>query len=67
MEKVGLQRNLASHLGLRSQCQRKKMIDFEGFQSHIKLSKLFFGLLAPSGPKRGEKLQHRETLFSFNI
>jgi hypothetical protein len=24
MEKVGLQRNLASHLGLRSQCQRKK-------------------------------------------
>jgi hypothetical protein len=34
MEKVGLQRNLVSHLGLRSQCQRKKMIDFEGFQSH---------------------------------
>jgi hypothetical protein len=52
MEKVSLQSNLASHLGLRSQCQRKKMIDFEGFQSHKKLSNLFFGLLAPSGPKR---------------
>jgi hypothetical protein len=52
MEKVGLQRNLVSHLGLRSQCQRKKMIDFEGFQSHKKLSNLFFGLLARSGPKR---------------
>jgi hypothetical protein len=52
MEKVGLQRNLASHLGLRSQCQRKKKLTLKVSKSHKKLSSLFFGLLAPSGPKR---------------